>query len=326
MIFCLFKNSLILFILFSQFAIHAQAGIINLLIKKNEGFSTGPWTSSFETGDKDTQFRPKITVQYNFNGQDQTKIYVRPIGGQNPLVYIWNSQCDGTNYYETVTDAAENNYKLGDSFHIKFHRQTLIQCDISDIPKGAKINSVEFEAKVHGDGGSSDGIFGIMENTKIWEKDKITCFNFGNNMGKEITTLKVYSTWGSNPTFIKKKWWKWNWDSKLLKYVQGVLDLGQTDVSVKPLIGNNSNNIHFAPNPFYSHTRIALSQNGLVKRAHLFDIKGNLVKTFHLPPSLSGTFLWNGLDDKKNKLPGGTYFLKVRNNQDISTRPIVILK
>jgi len=171
MVFRSFDKPLFVLILSFIFTIPTQAGFINLVCKVNQGYTVGPWCTSLEKGDEKTTFRPKIIIQFNLNGQDQTKTYSRSIGGHNPLVYVWNSPCDGNNYYETPPGGS---YKQGDSFHVKFTRQTLILCDISDIPQGAKINSIAFKAYVHpGEGGGSDGTIGIMQCTKIWEKDKI---------------------------------------------------------------------------------------------------------------------------------------------------------
>ncbi len=83
------------------------------------------------------------------------------------------------------------------------------------------------------------------------------------------------------------------------------------------------------PNPFNPTTsiRYSLDSNSLTE-IKIYNVRGQLVKTFDLGMQTTGfhKLVWNAKDDNGNKLPSGVYFSRMKANNKIDTKKIILLK
>jgi hypothetical protein len=84
-------------------------------------------------------------------------------------------------------------------------------------------------------------------------------------------------------------------------------------------------NLSVYPNPFNSSTIIAYSnlKGGEIK---IFDIKGQLLRTFFTGGENEGRIKWDATDASGKKVSSGIYFARAEASQDTKTAKIVLLK
>lgn len=83
------------------------------------------------------------------------------------------------------------------------------------------------------------------------------------------------------------------------------------------------------PNPFNPSTTIKYELNSIGNvRLQIFDIKGELIKTLVNDFQNSGSYevVWNGTNNRGEKLSSGVYFYSVRIGENISTKKMILLK
>jgi len=83
------------------------------------------------------------------------------------------------------------------------------------------------------------------------------------------------------------------------------------------------------PNPFNPSTTIKYELNGSGDvRLQIFDIKGELIKTLVNDFQNSGKYevIWNGTNNRGEKLSSGVYFYSIRTGENISTKKMILLK
>ena len=60
----------------------------------------------------------------------------------------------------------------------------------------------------------------------------------------------------------------------------------------------------------------------------VYDILGQKVKTLVDREQTGGSYeiIWNGTDDRQNKMPSGVYLYRLENNQQVLTRKMVLIR
>lgn len=290
--------------------------MISIVAIDSSGMDPGPWLSSMETGDSDGSWRPELHVHYTNYSDTTTKIYKREIGGENPLAYfIANNQSSG-NFYDINDGSSYSGYKYGDSWFIKRYRDRIsfFQCDLSDIPSTAIIDSVIFKGHVEPlEGRSSDGIIGIYKCTAEWTKTDITN-SIAEYKGDLITTLSV-----TEGTFVKgSDWWTWNWDDALVAYVQESVSGISSAINDHRVMGQSAQFelLGNFPNPFNPMTTIRFKVNRVMDDdaiVRIINPLGQIVDVLTVKTHGSGDYevTWNGLTRSGQLAPSGNYFYSV---------------
>ena len=88
-------------------------------------------------------------------------------------------------------------------------------------------------------------------------------------------------------------------------------------------------NFNIYPNPSKNNFNIEItSDKDLSVDMSIFDVRGNLIKTFVPLKIQSGVtrFEWNGRDDNNSDLSAGTYILMLKSGNSFKTLRIVINK
>ncbi|MBA7588338.1 hypothetical protein ES708_30393 [subsurface metagenome] len=304
---------------------------ISIVAIDSSGMDPGPWLSSMETGDNDSSWRPELHVHYTDNSLDTTKVYKRKIGGNNPLAYFIATNQSSGNFYDINDGSSYSGYKYGDSWFIKKYRNRIsfFQCDLTDIPSTAIINSVVFKGHVEPEEGrSSDGIIGIYKCTEEWTKTDISK-SISDYQGDLITTLDVTSG-----TFVKgSDWWTWNWDSSLVAYVQETVSgipsaINDNRMSAQPaqfeLLGNY-------PNPFNLTTTIRFKVNTALHDdvyVKIINAMGQIVNVLTVKTHGSGIYkvIWNGLTQSGQLASSGNYFYTVDSGAGILSGQMILVK
>ena len=83
------------------------------------------------------------------------------------------------------------------------------------------------------------------------------------------------------------------------------------------------------PNPFNPDTKIRYQIPGRSKvTLTVYDILGQKVKTLVDREQTGGSYeiIWNGTDDRQNKMPSGVYLYRLENNQQVLTRKMVLIR
>jgi hypothetical protein len=90
-------------------------------------------------------------------------------------------------------------------------------------------------------------------------------------------------------------------------------------VKENQISGMNYQKFEIAPNPFVSSVMFQTDNknNPIIK---IYDRTGKLIKTILKPP-----LIWNGQDEKGNKIPEGIYFIKAKIGDQMITKKIVKL-
>lgn len=106
-----------------------------------------------------------------------------------------------------------------------------------------------------------------------------------------------------------------NWTSSIGNY----LFYNTTPQAVEQRFSNNLHqpiDLSATPNPFNNHIKFDIAiDNALI---NIYNSSGMKVKTLSSPP-----YLWNGRDEKNNKIPNGIYFANVVYNNAVITKKIV---
>ena len=305
---------------------------ISIVAIDSSGMDPGPWLSSMETGDNDISWRPELHVHYTNNSDIVTKVYKREIGGDNPLAYFIATNQSSGNFYDINDGSSYSGYKYGDSWFIKKYRDRIsfFQCDLSDIPSTAIIDSIVFKGHVEPlEGRSSDGIIGIYKCTAEWTKTDITN-SISDYKGDLITSLSV-----TEGTFVKgSDWWTWNWDNSLVAYVQEIVSSGISSAindhrvvaqSVQfELLGNY-------PNPFNPMTTICFKVNTVMHDdaiVRIINPLGQIVNVLKVKTHGSGVYevSWNGLMQSGQLAPSGNYFYTVDFGVEILSGQMTLVK
>ncbi len=83
------------------------------------------------------------------------------------------------------------------------------------------------------------------------------------------------------------------------------------------------------PNPFNPETTISFNMPaGADSKLDVYNVRGQKIKTLlsrHAQYGLN-TVVWNGDDDKGNKVSGGIYFYRLTNEFGSQTRKMVLMK
>jgi flagellar hook assembly protein FlgD len=79
------------------------------------------------------------------------------------------------------------------------------------------------------------------------------------------------------------------------------------------------------PNPFNSVTVLSYS-NLKGGEIEIFNISGQLVRTFHIDTRKEGKIIWDATDAMGNKVSSGIYFARARTINNTQTIKLVYLK
>jgi hypothetical protein len=146
------------------------------------------------------------------------------------------------------------------------------------------------------------------------------------HVGSELAArdIKVRSGWGmpkhlrvSTGTMAEME----DFITALEEILAGMSAGNLTSPRVTALYGN-------VPNPVPGGTRIsyALAEAGPVL-LQIFDIRGRLVRTLvdrHQAPGRHA-LEWDGTDQNRHRLPGGSYFYRLRQGEVTQTRRLILL-
>ncbi|MBF0430970.1 MAG: T9SS type A sorting domain-containing protein [Fibrobacteria bacterium] len=271
---------------------------LNLVFTNSAGSQSGPWLSSNETGDEDMYKRPILTVHYTTNtGVKATKRYQRRIGGNNPLMYFIADSQNGGNFYDQPDGTNYHGLKYGDAMLIKAggNRIGFFKCEISSIPGGSTIDSVNFKGWVEPEGRSGSITISVWKGTADWKKTTISK-SIQNYKGTKITDFNVTST-----TFPSSNFWSWDWDANMLAYAQE-----QTDklVSTKAFEKNNSQSIQVYSNPVSTGLNLIMPVFTGIGKLKIFDNQGSELQEAIV--NSGETFIWNAHSN-----PAGVYFAEL---------------
>lgn len=108
------------------------------------------------------------------------------------------------------------------------------------------------------------------------------------------------------------------------------LDMGAvqlTEVSNDNSLSEVSNLFRLSPNPFTTELKVHLatknSQGGKVK---IYNLKGQLVRTFTHDNTSSDVLIWNGQNEQNQAVSSGVYLFKYSSEDQVQIRKVMLIK
>ncbi|MFC1898294.1 DNRLRE domain-containing protein [Candidatus Cloacimonadota bacterium] len=233
--------------------------------------------------------------------------------------------------------------------------RTLIEWDLSSIPVGEQINSAIMEMDFNSLYGYESGIMAYYMILDPWEETEVT-FNTqpAYNDQIEITTnWPEPNSWHAVDITQFVQYWIDNPTANFGVYcncinttgtcVAGFNSSDHADSTVRPKLTIDygpvgvQNNVVFPevkleqnyPNPFNPSTEIRfdLSKTGYVD-LKIYNLKGQIIKSLLNEEFQPGThqITWDGRNDKNAVVNSGIYFARLKFNNSILTRKMVLLK
>ncbi|MBN1968313.1 MAG: CapA family protein [Candidatus Delongbacteria bacterium] len=135
--------------------------------------------------------------------------------------------------------------------------------------------------------------------------------------------------------FIKTPYDHYFYEAKLFGNLEELVTINNYkvyenyNVGVEKEILPNSININAYPNPFNNH--ISLTFEGVgdkVNEIKIFNATGQLVKVLYNDYISKNSFklTWDGINDRKQSVSTGVYFVVLKNNQNVVAKKIILLK
>lgn len=157
----------------------------------------------------------------------------------------------------------------------------------------------------------------------IYPGDKIE--DLGNGRGKlHLFFLDDYS-WGSavhgNGLL----------NGGMQKYCSLDIDFGSMSATPEMVVSSPQINLSNHPNPFNPSTEIRFQMSEVSDSAEIiiYNIKGQRVKTLHVPPSQSHSVsvVWNGDDENGKQVSSGVYFYQLQiDRKPVASRKMMMIK
>jgi hypothetical protein len=81
------------------------------------------------------------------------------------------------------------------------------------------------------------------------------------------------------------------------------------------------------PNPFNGRVAIEIELPlNKIERADIFNLKGQRVKSFGLPELRQKRLFWDGNDERSNRVSTGIYFFRIKTNDRVYVRKLLMIK